>query len=107
MLSGFIIMYCIIALAEDFIHRTELSYCDYDNDSLLDWFPYQGPIILSKTKAREKCEKFCARNRKCQICSLECNKTCQWNARTGCDDNSSQKSVVMEMSRKPGKEHLH
>ena len=99
-------MYCILALPEDFIHGIELSYCDYENDSLLDRFPYQSPLILSKTIARAECEKFCARNRKCQICSLECNKTCQWNARTGCDDNSSQKSVVMEMSRKPGKKHL-
>ena len=51
-----------------------------------------------------ECEIYCASKKACRGCSKTCNKTCQWNAITDCEEgNRAKNSIKQSTSQKPGK----
>ena len=90
------------AFPEDFIHQNEAFAVGQGNSSLLKIFRYSKNGTLTKSTALTECKEYCGEKKPCCGCSLQCNKTCQWNALTSCDGKMrSKKPWNTEMSVKP------
>ena len=53
--------------------------------------------------AIDACEKFCATEKQCWGCSVDCNKTCHFNAISQCGAREPWSGLIIgDTSQKPG-----
>ena len=85
--------------------RSEKGFtCYTKDDDVLKKFLLNSRGTSDAIVSRNECENYCSTQRNCWGCSVNCNKTCQWNALTGCRDQRPWKGLIKgDITQKTGK----
>ena len=98
----------IQAFPQEFVKVENSSFCKENFTNVLKVFTIPDYVANDHVKnnaVMNDCEIYCALEITCLACIKVCNKECQWNAVTNCDQkkSSANDSVTQSLSQKPGK----
>eukprot|EP00441_Pelagodinium_beii_P019960 CAMPEP_0197660388 /NCGR_PEP_ID=MMETSP1338-20131121/50813_1 /TAXON_ID=43686 ORGANISM="Pelagodinium beii, Strain RCC1491" /NCGR_SAMPLE_ID=MMETSP1338 /ASSEMBLY_ACC=CAM_ASM_000754 /LENGTH=908 /DNA_ID=CAMNT_0043237725 /DNA_START=30 /DNA_END=2756 /DNA_ORIENTATION=- len=80
------------------------KYCSGKRDAVLKEFKMASSLYEHAFKARNDCEKYCLKDRRCWGCSVDCpnapllygrlGKACQWTARSSCEKEEIWQGMI-------------